>query len=296
MENKPIIENNYETETPKMGLNNEGEIPISNIQNNEDIHGKINNNIENKHENTFEINRSNTVIKNKNYVLLNKKYDTNINNKNSVTNNNKVNENKIENNNSTNSEKMNSEIKSDKVENKKDNSEEKSNIENNSKTKSNVTEKNVKASEEKSNANKNVRQDKNTEVSKEKEKNLENKSVTVEDIKISVKKYYTKISSFVFKFKNNNPRLFKIFVIISFIVLLFPKLLLLFIFLIAGFILGLMYIVPTRDMESFNSIKASNLTELQKAQKLNSTISEIEQRREKVRKKIFLILYFFNIL
>jgi len=108
-------------------------------------------------------------------------------------------------------------------------------------------------------------------------------TISINEIRETLKEYYSKVSSFVFKFKNNNPRLFNILAISLFIVLLYPKLLILFIFSVVSFVMGLMYIVPTKDMESFNNIKANSLNELQRAQKINSKITEIQKRKnEKV--------------
>jgi len=171
------------------------------------------------------------------------------------------------------------------------------NVKKNIGKKDNVTENNRNFSEQKINNNKNIEEnleakpsEKEENKKKEKEeissetftKQNNKKTINITDIKKSLREYYTKISSFVFKFKNNNPRLFNILIISLFIVLLFPKLLLLLIVLIAGFIMGLMYIVPTRDMESFNSIKANSLTELQRNQKINDRITKIQQKKEKI--------------
>jgi len=172
------------------------------------------------------------------------------------------------------------------------------NVKKNIGKKDNVTENNRNFSEQKINNNNNIEEnleakpsEKEENKKKEKEeissetftKQNNKKTINITDIKKSLREYYTKISSFVFKFKNNNPRLFNILIISLFIVLLFPKLLLLLIVLIAGFIMGLMYIVPTRDMESFNSIKANSLTELQRNQKINDRITKIQQKKEKVK-------------
>jgi len=88
------------------------------------------------------------------------------------------------------------------------------------------------------------------------------------------------VSSFVFKFKNNNPLLFKILVGSLLLVAIFPKLIFIFIFTIIGFVLGLMYIVPSRDMESLNSIKINSLNELKRSQKVNTKVDEIQQEHK----------------
>ncbi|ORX88280.1 hypothetical protein BCR32DRAFT_288786 [Anaeromyces robustus] len=114
---------------------------------------------------------------------------------------------------------------------------------------------------------------------KDKKKSTDTKDT--QDVKETIKKYYSMASNFAFKFKANNPGLFKIIIASLVITLIFPKLLFFLLFLITGFVLGLMYIVPTRDMESMNNIKANGLNELKKIESFNTKVSEIQKPKER---------------